>query len=134
MLRERPAPPGVPAQLDVEVYWDRGEALIIVRGKLDGVSAADLAERVIEIAKVLEALNTEPRRVVVDLAGAGFVNEAAVRALDAARQQLSAGCTLLLCSPSRTARNILEPAGLVDDGSAVNGQAASAARRRKSRG
>jgi anti-anti-sigma regulatory factor len=109
MLRERPAQPGVPAQLDVEVYWDRGEALIIVRGKLDGVSAADLAERVIEIAKVLEALNTEPRRVVVDLAGAGFVNEAAVRALDAARQQLSAGCTLLLRSPSRAARKIPEP-------------------------
>jgi len=130
------------AQLEVEVHWDRGESLVIVRGDLDGISSVDLAERLLEIDDVLKVLNGRPRRLVVDLAGVGFANQAAVRALVGTRRRLSAGCVLQLRSPSRAVRRVLAPSGLLDDGHRVNGQvsrapdhdqASSAAGRHRSR-
>lgn len=103
-------------QLRIEVYWHRGESLVIVRGDLDGVSAADLSERLLEIDKALRVLNGRPRRLVVGLAEVGFANQAAVRVLAATRQELAPECQLLLQSPSRAVRKVLAPAGLLDDG------------------
>lgn len=110
------------AQLEVEVHWDRGESLVIVRGDLDGISSAELAERLLEIDKVLQVLNGRPRQLVVDLAGVGFANRAAVRALVGTREQLSAGCVLQLRSASPAVRRVLAPSGLLDDRHRVNGQ------------
>ena len=120
MPRERAAEP------DLEVYWDRGEALVIFRGDLDGVSAADLSERLLEIDKVLGVLNGERRRMVVDVAGVRLINQAAVRALVSTRQRLSPECHLLLRSPSRAARRSLAPSGLLEDGYLADGQVAGA--------
>lgn len=117
MLREHSA------QLRIEVYWHRGESVVIIRGDLDGVSSADLSERLLEIDKVLRVLNGQPRRLIVDLAEVGFANRAAVRALAATREELAPECALLLRSPSRAARRVLAPAGLLDDGPLANGQA-----------
>jgi len=108
MLRDRPTP------LAVEVYWDSGEALFIVRGELDGLAAADLAERMVEVARVLQTLNGRSARLIVDLAGVGYVNQAATRALVTAREQLLPESSFVLRSPSRAARRLLGPAGLLD--------------------
>lgn len=108
------------ADLGVEVCWGRGVALVIARGDLNGVSVVDLAECLMEIDKVLEVLNGQSRRLVV---GDGFVNQAAVRALAVMRQRLSPECLLLLRSPSRAARTVLAPSGLLDDGYVIDGRA-----------
>ena len=120
MLREHSV------ELQVEVYWHRGEALVIVRGDLDGVSAVDLAERLLEIDNVLKVLNGRPRQLVVDLAGVGFANRAAGRAIASTQRLLSAGCVLQLRSPSPAARKVLASSGLLDDGPKGNGQASRA--------
>lgn len=114
MLRNRPTP------LAVEVYWDSGEALFIVLGELDGVAAADLAERMVEVAKVLQALNGQSARLIVDLAGVGYLNQAAARALVTAREQLLPDGSFLVRSPSRAARRLLGPAGLLEGSTAVS--------------
>ncbi len=108
MLREPPAEPGM------EIHWDNGEALVIVRGELDGVTAAELADPLGEVDKVLRVLNGEPRRLVVNLADVGFVNRTVVRALDGACHRLAPQCPLVVRSPSRAARKALTPASLLD--------------------
>lgn len=114
------------AQLRIEVYWHRGESLVFVEGDLDGVSAADLSERLLEIDKTLRVLNGRPRRLVVGLAEVGFANQAAIRVLAATRQELAPECQLLLQSPSRALRKVLAPAGLLDDRPLTDGQASGA--------
>jgi anti-anti-sigma regulatory factor len=113
--------------LRVEVYWASGEALVVVHGDLDGVSAVDLAERLVEVGSVLRFLNGQPQRLVVDLADVQFVNLAAARALDAARHQLPPECPLVLRSSGRAARKILASAGLLDLDVAVTDPASRAA-------
>jgi anti-anti-sigma regulatory factor len=120
--------------IDVEVYWDTGEAVIFVRGDLDGVSAADLAERLIEVDSVLGVLNGEVRRLVVDLADVRFVNQAAARALEAARRRLSPGRLIVVRSPTRAARKFLTPVGLLDHEAGANGQASRRRQQRQRRG
>jgi len=100
--------------LAVEVYWDSGQALFIVRGELDGLAAADLTERMAEVARVLQVLNGQSARLIVDLAGVGYLNKAAARALVTASEQLLPEGSFMLRSPSRAARKLLGPAGLLD--------------------
>jgi anti-anti-sigma factor len=120
MLREQSV------QLRIQVYWHRGESVVIVQGDLDGVSAADLSERLLEIDEVLRVLNGQPRRLVVGLAEVGFANQAAARILAATRQELAPECQLLLQSPSRALRKVLAPAGLLDDRPLTDGHASGA--------
>lgn len=117
-------------QLGVEVYWHPGEATFVVRGELDGPAAADLTERLTEVARVIRVLNGEPGRLVVDLADVKRVDLAAARALAVARQQLSPDCSLLIESPSPAASKHLGAAGLLesDSGAESPAQPAQAAR------
>jgi anti-anti-sigma regulatory factor len=104
-------------QLGVEVYWHPGEATFVIRGELDGPAAADLTERLTEVARVIRVLNGEPGRLVLDLAGVKRVDQAAARVLATARQQLSPDCLLLVESPSTAAKKNLGATGLLESDS-----------------
>jgi anti-anti-sigma regulatory factor len=113
-----------PVQLGVEVYWHAGEATFVVRGELDGPAAADLTERLTEVARVVRVLNGEPGRLILDMAGVTRVDQAAARTLATARQQLARDCSLLIESSSPAASKHLGPAGLLGSASGSESPAA----------
>jgi anti-anti-sigma regulatory factor len=125
--------PRPPAEPRIEVHWEPGEALVIVRSDLDGASAAALCERLAEIDGVLAVLNGQPRRLIVDLAGVRFADRVTLDALAATRGRLQPGCHLLLRSPGWGMHQALASPGLdgdcVLDGQVAGGTGRSQAQR-----
>jgi anti-sigma B factor antagonist len=97
-------PPG--AQVVIEVDVRREAATMVVTGELDLTTRAVLAEQLSAI------LRTRPRRLILDLAGTGFIDCGTARLIVSAGQSLSEGTRTVIRRPSRAVRRVLELTGL----------------------
>jgi anti-anti-sigma factor len=95
----------VPA-LKVCDQWDQGTATLTVRGDLDAATADAFCQRLAEVA------GGSPRRLVIDLAGVGFLDSAGLRAFVRLRKALPGDCPVILRSPHPRARQVFDLAGL----------------------
>jgi anti-sigma B factor antagonist len=95
--------PGPLVVIEVEVSPD--QATVVITGELDLTTQAVLAEH------LSLALGARPRRLVVDLAGTGFMDCASARVIACARQFLPDGSRLIIRHPSRAVRRVLELTG-----------------------
>lgn len=96
--------------LSLDVSTEAGVATVVLAGELDPHSADSVAE-------ALHALGGDEAvtRVVVDLAGVGFIDSSGLRVLLAADEALTAnGSKLVLRSPSDAARRLFEITDLLD--------------------
>ena len=79
---------------------------MVITGELDLTTRAVLAEQLSAI------LRTRPRRLILDLAGAGFIDCGTARLIVSAGQSLSEGTRTVIRRPSRAVRRVLELTGL----------------------
>jgi anti-anti-sigma factor len=89
--------------IDVDIRQDT--AVMVVTGDLDLMTRPVLAER---LSAVLRA---RPQRLVLDLAGAGFMDCGSARLVASAGTFLPAGGRLIIRRPSPVARRVLELTG-----------------------
>ena len=89
----------------IEVDARQNTAVMVVTGDLDLITRPVLAER------LSEALGTRPRRLVLDLAGAGFMDCGSARVVANAGRFLPAGGRLIIRRPSPVVRRVLELTG-----------------------
>ncbi len=97
MSQEAPA-------LEVRDRWDGAEVTMTVRGEIDLSTAEVLSER------LAEATGRNPSRLVVDMAGVGFMDSAGLHCF--VRRVLPASCPLILRSAQRHVRQVFELTGL----------------------
>jgi anti-sigma B factor antagonist len=90
----------------IEVDVRREAATMVVTGELDLTTRAVLAEQLSAI------LRTRPRRLILDLAGTGFIDCGTARLIVSAGQSLSEGTRTVIRRPSRAVRRVLELTGL----------------------
>ena len=94
--------------LSIEIEESAGEVVLTIVGELAPHTSGDLEA-------ALAGLVTTPARVVLDLAGVGFIDSAGLRVILSANQAMeSQGCCLILRSPSETALRILEITALLE--------------------
>ena len=104
----RPAgPPGAVVAIEVEVSQDT--ATIVITGELDLTTRPALAECLSLI------LPTRPRRLILDLAGTGFIDCGSARLIVSAGRFLPDGRRLIIRRPSRAVRRVLELTGFDAD-------------------
>ena len=85
-----------------------GRVIAALRGELDVLDAAG-------VAGALAAVTAREPRVIVDLAGLGFIDASGLAALVSARKQARrAGGDLLLAAPQRRVLEVLAVTGLLD--------------------
>ena len=89
----------------IEVDVKQETALVRVTGDLDLISRPLLAER------LSAALAAGPRRLVLDLAGAGFMDVGSARVVASAGEFLPDGARLIIRRPNPVVRRILELTG-----------------------
>jgi anti-anti-sigma factor len=80
-------------------------AVMVVTGDLDLITRPVLAERLSAV------LGGQPRHLVLDLAGAGFMDCGSARLVVGAGQFLPAGGRLVIRRPSPVARRVLQLTG-----------------------
>jgi anti-sigma B factor antagonist len=99
-------PAGLPgARVVIEVHVAHGTAVLRVTGDLDLTSRPLLAER------LSAALATGPRRLVLDLAGAGFMDAGSARVVASAGEFLPDGARLVIRRPNPVVRRVLALTG-----------------------
>jgi len=96
-----PRRPGFEARSD-----DRGAITIVLRGDLDIVNRSWLARH------LAETMKQQPRRLVVDMAGVGFADSAALRLIVRAGQLLPDGGRPVISRPRPVVRRVLQITGL----------------------
>jgi anti-sigma B factor antagonist len=85
-----------------------GHVIAALRGELDVLDAAG-------VAGALAAVTVRETRVIVDLAGLGFIDASGLAALVSARKHARrAGGDLLLAAPQRRVLEVFAVAGLLD--------------------
>jgi anti-anti-sigma factor len=89
----------------IEVQVSQEEVTVVITGELDLTTQAMLAER------LSLALGARPRRLVLDMAGTGFVDCASAREIASVRQFLPDGRRLIIRHPSRAVRRVFELTG-----------------------
>jgi anti-anti-sigma factor len=92
--------------LTVSDQWDDGTATVTVCGDIDAATADALYQR---LAGVIDG---GPRRLVIDLAGVGFIDSAGLRAFVRLRKALPGHCPVILRSPRPRTRQVFELTGL----------------------
>jgi anti-sigma B factor antagonist len=95
--------PGMQVVIEVDVRQD--SAVLTVTGDLDLITRPVLAERLSAV------LATSPRWLVLDLAGAGFMDCGSARMVACAGRFLPAGGRLIIRHPSPVVRRVLELTG-----------------------
>jgi anti-anti-sigma factor len=95
--------PGMQVVIEVDVRQDT--AVLTVTGDLDLITRPVLAERLSQV------LGTSPRRLVLDLAGAGFMDCGSARMVAGAGRFLPAGGRLIIRHPRPVIRRVLELTG-----------------------
>lgn len=101
--------PGRASVVDVTVEERADESVLHVRGDLDATGAPVLR------ARLVETMESDSRRVVVDLSGVDFVDSLGLSMLVAAhRRAEELGIELHLASPSAASRRVLEITRLTD--------------------
>jgi anti-anti-sigma factor len=98
--------PGTQVVIEVDVRQDA--TIMVVTGDLDLITRPVLVER---LSAVLDA---RPRRLVLDLAGAGFMDCGSARVVASAARFLPAG-RLIIRRPSPMVRRVLELTGYAAD-------------------
>lgn len=98
------------------VYVDvlDGSATVAVQGEIDIATVADLRDG---LAKALAAM---PCPLMVDLGATTFIDGSGMSAIAEARRDAPPGCQVVLRSPNRLARKVIELTGidqscLIDD-------------------
>jgi anti-anti-sigma factor len=86
--------------------WDGAEVTMTVRGEIDLGTAGVLS------ARLAEAAGRSPSRLVVDMAGVGFMDSAGLHCFVRVRRVLPANCPLILRSAQRHVRQVFELTGL----------------------
>jgi anti-anti-sigma factor len=98
---------GVPDGLaQVGTVFGDGTVTVTVNGEVDIATVADLR------AGLTEALGAQPRRLVVDLASTTFIDCSGMRVIRQAGREASPECTVILRSPNRLARKVIELTGM----------------------
>lgn len=96
-----------PHPLNVTTTREGDDVVLIVQGELDPHTAPELGRRLDEV------LADEPARVVIDLAGVGFIDSSGLRVLISTQQDLAAaGRSFVVRNPSDTASRLFEITGL----------------------
>ena len=95
--------PGMQVVIEVDVRQDT--AVLTVTGDLDLITRPLLAERLSAV------LGASPRRLVLDLAGAGFMDCGSARMVAGAGRFLPAGGQLIIRHPRPVVRRVLELTG-----------------------
>jgi anti-sigma B factor antagonist len=90
----------------IEVDVRQETATMVISGELDLTTRPVLAEQLSAI------LRTRPRRLIVDLAGTGFIDCGTARLIVSAGQFLPEGRRTVIRHPSRAVRRVLELTGL----------------------
>jgi len=93
----------------IEVTVSRDTATVVITGELDLTTRPVLAER------LWLALRARPRRLVLDMSGAGFMDCGSARLIASARRFLPDGSRLIIRSPGRAVRRVLELTGFDTD-------------------
>jgi anti-anti-sigma factor len=94
------------AALTVRDRWDGAEATVTVQGEIDVTTAAVLSENLGGVAA------SSPRRLVIDLAGVGFLDSAGLQAFARVRRQLPEDCPVIVRSARPRLRQVFEITGL----------------------
>jgi anti-sigma B factor antagonist len=94
------------AALTVCDRWDGTEATVTVQGELDVTAAAALSGHLGAVAA------RNPRRLVIDLAGVGFLDSAGLQAFARVRRELPEGCPVVIRSAQLRLRQVFEITGL----------------------
>ena len=84
-------------------------ATVVITGELDLTTRPALAERLSLV------LRTRPRRLVLDLAGAGFLDCGSARLIASVGRLLPDGGRLVIRQPSQPVRRVLELIGFGAD-------------------
>ena len=94
------------AALTVRDRWDGAEATVTVQGEIDVTTAAVLSENLGGVAA------SSPRRLVIDLAGVGFLDSAGLQAFAHVRGKLPECCPVIIRSAQPRLRQVFEITGL----------------------
>lgn len=95
-----------PAALTVRDRWDGAEATVTVQGEIDVTTAAVLSGHLGEVAA------GNPQRLVIDLAGVGFLDSAGLQAFAQLRRELPEGCPIIVRSARPRLRQVFAITGL----------------------
>ena len=95
--------------LMIEVEMRQDTATVVITGELD------LTTRPVLIERLSPILHTRPRRLVLDMAGTGFIDCGSARLIVSAGRFLPEGGRLIVRRPSSTVRRVLELTGLDAD-------------------
>jgi anti-anti-sigma factor len=93
------------AQVVIEVDVSQDTATVVITGDLDLITGPVLAERLPAV------LGTRPQRLVLDLAGCGFMDCGSARLVASAGKFLPDGGRLIIRSPSPPVRRVFELTG-----------------------
>ena len=94
------------AELTVRDCWDSAEATVTVHGEVDVTTAAVLSGHLDGVTA------RSPRRLVIDLAGVGFLDSAGLQAFVRVRRQLPENCPVIIRSAQPRLRQVFEITGL----------------------
>jgi len=92
--------------LTVRDRWDGAEATVTVQGEIDVTTAAALSGHLGAVAA------RNPQRLVIDLAGAGFLDSAGLQAFAQVRRKLPEDCPVIVRSAQPRLRQVFEITGL----------------------
>jgi anti-anti-sigma factor len=95
--------------LSVECRWEDRRATVVVRGEVDFATAGILARQLDEVA------GQQPEHLTVDLGLTSFLDAAGLRVIARARRVLPPRCPLMVRSPTRQVRLVLEVSGLAGE-------------------
>ena len=94
------------AELIIRDCWDSFEATVTVHGEVDVTTAAVLSGHLDGVTA------RSPRRLVIDLAGVGFLDSAGLQAFVRVRRQLPENCPVIIRSAQPRLRQVFEITGL----------------------
>jgi anti-sigma B factor antagonist len=92
--------------LAVHDEWDGGLATVTVHGEVDITTLGLLTDFLGSVA------DRRPRRVIIDLAAVDFIDSAGLHAIVSIWHAVPAACPVVLRSPHRQVRRMLELTGL----------------------
>ncbi len=94
------------AELTVRDRWDGAEATLTVQGEIDATTAAVLSGHLGGVVA------RNPQRLVIDLAGVGFLDSAGLQVFAWIRRELPADCPVIVRSAQRRVRQVFDITGL----------------------
>ena len=94
------------AALTVRDRWNGAEVTVTVQGEIDATAAAALSGQLDEVAA------RNPQRLVIDLAGVGFLDSAGLQAFAKVRRELPEYCPVIIRRARPRLRQVFEITGL----------------------